>query len=263
MEVPINFKMSTHHTHPQGTTVEVVGLRSGSSGRNCEEHAVCGMVVEQDVVLRIRRVFVDTGDGRSVLALAAYWISDGIDRCRVGYLPKHLVKNSQEYDGRLIQVTELYQNHSSDTLRKKNDRNRGVCLCAMIDSPRRVITTTAKRNATISSDFNPFPKKAKQKKDTSSNNNNKKNAPTATATGTTNATNTNTNTTINTKKQTASKPKPVNGFDVDSSGDSSDESSPKRTTYSLGHLSNTLEAESSYTGVWNGSSSTDDNGSPG
>ena len=31
--------------HPQGTTGEVVGISSGSSGRNCDEHPKCGVVV--------------------------------------------------------------------------------------------------------------------------------------------------------------------------------------------------------------------------
>ena len=241
--------------HPQGTTVEVVGISSGSSGRNCDEHPKCGVVVELDVVLRVRRVGVDTDDGRHVNALAAYWVSDGIDRCRVGFLPKHLMKYSAEYDGKLLQVTELYKGHPSQTLRKKNERNRGVCLCALIDSPRpakkQKTTTSQKNEAKKTDDDNKTNDDTSDDDDGDDDDDGK---------ATTNKTTT--STTINpkktTKKTTTSKPKQVNGFDVHSSGD---ESSPRKSTYSYGHLSNLCEASTSYTGVWNGSSSMDGNGS--
>ena len=40
-------------------------------------------------------------------AIGAFWVSDGIDHCHVGYLPKAYVKNWKQYDGTLVQVVEV------------------------------------------------------------------------------------------------------------------------------------------------------------
>jgi hypothetical protein len=79
--------------HPSGITVKIVGIARGDRGRSCKEYDVCGAVLHEDSVVRIRHVQIageETGTEES--ALACYWISDGIDRCRAGFLPHHLVK---------------------------------------------------------------------------------------------------------------------------------------------------------------------------
>ena len=45
-------------------------------------------------------------------AIAAFWVSDGIDCCHIGYLPKVYVKNWKQYDGALVQVVEVYSGDS-------------------------------------------------------------------------------------------------------------------------------------------------------
>ena len=87
--------------HPVGVTVEVVGIESNTQGRSCEHHSTCGSLVEEDVVLRLRKVQVIV-DGSEETAIAAYdVVSDGIDSCRVGFLKKHRVKHWKRYDGAL------------------------------------------------------------------------------------------------------------------------------------------------------------------
>jgi hypothetical protein len=39
--------------------------------------------------------------------MAAFWVTDGIDRCRVGFLPRHHVRRRVEFEGQLVQVTDL------------------------------------------------------------------------------------------------------------------------------------------------------------
>ena len=41
-------------------------------------------------------------------ALAVYRVMDGVDRCQVGFAPHHLVKDEDNFDGVLAQVTEVY-----------------------------------------------------------------------------------------------------------------------------------------------------------
>ena len=77
--------------HPSGVTVEIVGISMNDRGRSCEEHDVCGSVLTEDSIVRFRKTQVII-EGREQSAIAGYWVSDGIDRCRIGFLPKHLVK---------------------------------------------------------------------------------------------------------------------------------------------------------------------------
>ena len=42
-----------------------------------------------DMVVRIRSVSMIQRNGKEEPALAVYYVSDGVDLCRVGFLPKH------------------------------------------------------------------------------------------------------------------------------------------------------------------------------
>jgi hypothetical protein len=72
--------------------------------------------------------------GRSPLWLHTLCL-DGIDSCRVGFLPRHLLKHSSKYDGILAQITEVYSKDSpSPTNRRKFHHNNGCCIAAIISS---------------------------------------------------------------------------------------------------------------------------------
>jgi len=125
--------------HPSGITIEILGTEESSNGRSCEEHEVCSCVMHLDMVVRLRRVQIaDDSDGdNEETAIAAYWVTDGVDRCRVGFLGRHTVKHWQQYDGRLAQVTDVYTKESdSPTQRKKFHRNRGCNKAVIIDTTR-------------------------------------------------------------------------------------------------------------------------------
>ena len=88
----------------------------------------------EDVVLCLRKVQVQINQ-QEQSAIAAFWVSDGIDRCRVGYLPKAYVKNWRQYDGALVQVIEVYSAESdSPTKRQKFHRNHGLAVAVVISS---------------------------------------------------------------------------------------------------------------------------------
>jgi hypothetical protein len=38
-------------THPSGIVIKVVGIKKGECSRSCEEHEVCGEVVEEGTLL--------------------------------------------------------------------------------------------------------------------------------------------------------------------------------------------------------------------
>jgi hypothetical protein len=114
--------MAGDPTHPSGVVVEIVGLERGDRGRSCEEHDVCGSVVEEDTLLRLRKEQIMV-DGVEETAISCYWVTDGIDRCRVGFLKRHMVKHARRFDGALVQVTRVLSDdpRACDTAeRKKN-----------------------------------------------------------------------------------------------------------------------------------------------
>ena len=136
--------------HPTGITVEIVGIESSTQGRGCDEHVCCGSLLAEDTVVRFRQVQVIV-KGKEESAIAAYLVSDGIDQCRVGFLPRHLVKHSNFYDGALAQIVEVYSEASaSPSARRKFHHNKGCCVAAIISAlPEEAVIAMnqGKRNA--------------------------------------------------------------------------------------------------------------------
>ncbi len=94
--------------HPPGIVVEIVGTEAGDRGHTCKEHTLnCGEVLEEDVAVHLQKVQVVV-DGREEMAIAAIWVTDGIDRCRVGFLKRHMVQHAARFDGALAQVAHVF-----------------------------------------------------------------------------------------------------------------------------------------------------------
>ena len=75
-------------------------------------------------------------DGKEESAIAAFWVSDGISRCRVGYLPKFHVTHWKSLQGALAQITEIYTEDSkSPTKQQKHYRNSACAIGALISPP--------------------------------------------------------------------------------------------------------------------------------
>ncbi len=107
----------------------------GDRGHSCDEHPNnCGKVLAGNVVVCLRKVQILV-DGRKEMAIAAYWVSDGIDHGRVGFLPCHMVKHAVCYDGALAQVTRVFSNnptYSNSAERRMFHKNKGCCPAAII-----------------------------------------------------------------------------------------------------------------------------------
>ena len=138
--------------HPHGDTVKIVGVNSPTNGRSCEEHRICGEVVIEDDVLCLRKVQVQINQ-QEQSAIAAFLVSNGIDHCHVGYLPKAYVKNWKQYDGALVQVIEVYSAESDSPMkRQKFHRNHGLAVAVVISSaePCSPVTKKQKTNSPAS-----------------------------------------------------------------------------------------------------------------
>ncbi len=99
--------------HPSGVVIDVVGMNRGDRGRSCEEHPdACGMaVLTDDIVVRIQKeqilikdCLLGKGKMKEETMLTIIWVSDSIDRCSVGFLPKACVPHAKLWDGILCQV---------------------------------------------------------------------------------------------------------------------------------------------------------------
>jgi hypothetical protein len=82
------------------------GTEMSCQGRSCEEHDICGKVLKKDVVVRLRKIQLMV-EGKEEKAIAAIWVTDGIDCCRVGFVPCHMVRHAARYDGALARSGDL------------------------------------------------------------------------------------------------------------------------------------------------------------
>ena len=118
--------------HPSPIVLYIVGTEANDRGRSCEEHHHCGEVLEEDMVVRLRKVQIQAGGGEET-AIAAVWVTDGMDRCRVGFLQRHMVAYAEQYDGALAQVTRVLSKDDGDSAEKRLfHKNMGCCYATLI-----------------------------------------------------------------------------------------------------------------------------------
>ena len=119
-----------HHSH--GMAIDIIGINQPGNGRSCGEHAVCGSVLKEDIVVRIRSVQVLV-DCSEETAFACFWVTHGIDWCHVRFLPGHYVNNCEDYEGQLAQVVLVHKDNYSNGTTTKNGCNSGCCQAIFID----------------------------------------------------------------------------------------------------------------------------------
>ena len=119
--------------HPSGILVDIVGINASDKGRSCEEHANCGSVLKIDTLVRFRFVQIWCNEQEET-ALAVYWVTDGIDRCRVGFLPCHLLKHQAAYNGKLAQIVEFVAESNSPADRAKSHWCYGIRRAVLVEA---------------------------------------------------------------------------------------------------------------------------------
>ena len=67
-------------------------------------------------------------------AIAVYWVSDGIDRCHVGFLPRHYMQHHEQFNGQLAQVVQILGESKNRYNRQRHYHNKGMCLCSIIST---------------------------------------------------------------------------------------------------------------------------------
>ena len=87
--VPVPFLFG-EPIHPSGIVIDIVGTEMSCQGRSCDKHEICSEVLEADIVVRLRKIQLMV-ERKEETAIAAIWVTDGIDCCRVGFVPRHMV----------------------------------------------------------------------------------------------------------------------------------------------------------------------------
>jgi hypothetical protein len=108
----------------------------GCQGRSCEEHDNFDEVLKEDVVVRLRKIQLMV-EGKEETAIAATWVTDWIDRCRVGFVPRHMVQHAPRYEGVLAQVTRVFSSDPetcNSTERRLFYKNKGYCRATIIST---------------------------------------------------------------------------------------------------------------------------------
>jgi hypothetical protein len=94
--------------HLTGVVVEIIETEMVDQGRSCEEHVSnCGKVMVEDVVVCLRKEQIQV-EGQEETAIIAYWVTDVVNCCHVGFLPCHMVRHTTRYNGALVQVTRVF-----------------------------------------------------------------------------------------------------------------------------------------------------------
>ena len=99
-------------------------------------------------VLHLQCIFSTSPDSNNEeTAVAAYWVTDAVDRCWVGFLPRHYILQATLYDGRLVQVVAMLAESDIPRQRQYSRFNCGACHAVIIDGSHQMIECTATRRA--------------------------------------------------------------------------------------------------------------------
>ncbi len=126
--------------HPSSIILDVVGTAGTNRRHSCKEHTCCGNVLENNVLVKLRReqILVPdaiTGGGKmkEETAITVNWVSNGIDCCHIGFLPCAFVVQGSLSDGVLCQVVEVFgKDNPSKLCGAKWHQNKGFAHVAVI-----------------------------------------------------------------------------------------------------------------------------------
>ncbi len=122
--------------HPSGILIKIAGTERSCQSHSCKEHGICREVLKEDVVVRICKMQLMV-DEIEETAITAIWVTDGIDCCRFGFIPCHMVRQVTRYDGALAQVIHVFSGDPETwdlAERHLFFKNKGFCLASIIST---------------------------------------------------------------------------------------------------------------------------------
>jgi hypothetical protein len=73
-------------------------------------------------------------NANEITAIAVYWITDGIDRCLVGFVDINQLRQPVNLDGKVGQIVEFLSESDDDNDQARSRMFQGICLAAIITS---------------------------------------------------------------------------------------------------------------------------------
>lgn len=84
----------------------------------------------------LTRSFRSAGVNKRTTKAGVYWVTRGMDRCLIGFLPDKYLLHKDILNGRLAQIDEIYVGSKSRSKKRYSDRHEGVCYAVLVDAPR-------------------------------------------------------------------------------------------------------------------------------
>ncbi len=85
------------------------------------------------VLVRLVKEEIQVGDNFEV-AISVYWVTDSVEHCRVGFLPRFMIPYADSFNGLLAQVADVFdESVASPSIRKKVHHNHGFCNATIFD----------------------------------------------------------------------------------------------------------------------------------
>lgn len=114
--------------------LEIVGLSASTSGRTCNEHAVCGEHLHQGDICRLIRCNVLI-EGTPEESIKVVKVVEGRDMCMVGFVPRSFQAMERVYshiDG-LIRINEIYKDSTNVYKQRLAKNNKGMASASLLD----------------------------------------------------------------------------------------------------------------------------------
>jgi hypothetical protein len=123
-----------------GSQVKVVGTGEKQHNRTCKLHkeVPCGsqLCVPVGRFVCFRKNWFAWRDEKDEDVLEVFVFENGIQGCKVGYLPKHLAARADRYDGLCARIVKIYSGDriTCDNIakRQKFHHNIGCCLAVIL-----------------------------------------------------------------------------------------------------------------------------------
>jgi hypothetical protein len=122
-----------------GSHAEVVGIGESQRGRSCNKNHVCGSHLCEGSYVCFRKTQFAWRGGDEEDVLEVFHLNSGIMGCKVGYLPKHLAAQADQYNGLCARIVEIYSSNRTlcASVAKRQKYHRGVgCCVATIEGMR-------------------------------------------------------------------------------------------------------------------------------
>jgi hypothetical protein len=76
-------------------------------------------------------VYRDQGQEEDTIAV--FFVANGIMTCKVGFLPAHLVRRVQDYNGLIAHMISIYSDHCNNVVKQQKFwRNKGCCVTCVL-----------------------------------------------------------------------------------------------------------------------------------